>query len=175
MGFHHVAVAAKDLAATHEFYTRAMGFRLVKVATGKTPEGGWSKHLFYETGGGGLMAVWDLHDESIGEDWSPALSTGLGLPIWTNHLAFDARDLETLEARKRRWLDEGHDVAEVDHGWCHSIYTRDPNGIMVEWCVTTRTFSEADREEAARLLEDPNPPLGSTPATRIHRAPGSDR
>ena len=51
LGFHHVAVATRDLESSHRFYTEAMGFELVKVVTGKTPEGGWSKHAFYETGG----------------------------------------------------------------------------------------------------------------------------
>ena len=87
MPFHHIAVAARDIEASHRFYTEAMGFELAKVVTGKTPEGGWSKHLFYDTGGDGLMALWDLHDEGLGEDWSPALSTGLGLPVWVNHIA----------------------------------------------------------------------------------------
>ena len=31
MGFHHVAIATRDLDATHRFYTEAMGFELVQV------------------------------------------------------------------------------------------------------------------------------------------------
>ena len=34
MAFHHVAIATRDLAATHRFYTEAMGFRLVHVEAG---------------------------------------------------------------------------------------------------------------------------------------------
>src|SRR5215468_11723354 len=45
MGFHHVAIATRDLAATHRFYTEAMGFELAKVVAGKSPEGGWAKHV----------------------------------------------------------------------------------------------------------------------------------
>jgi catechol 2,3-dioxygenase-like lactoylglutathione lyase family enzyme len=170
MAFHHVAVAVKDAQATHRFYTEAMGFKLVKVVAGKTQEGGWAKHLFYDTGNGELMAFWDLHDESIGTQWSPALATGQGLPIWTNHLAWNADSLETLEAAKRRWLAHGHDVSEVDHGWCTSIYTADPNGILVEFCITTRELDATDAAEAARLLADPKPPLESLPSARFFRA-----
>ena len=165
MGFHHVAVATRNLEASHAFYTGPMGFRLVKVVAGKT-EGGFSKHLFYETGGGGLFAIWDLHDATLPEDWKTAISTDLGLPIWTNHIAFDAADLDDIEARKRRLLDHGVGVAEVDHGWCTSIYAQDPNGIMVEFCTTTRAFTAADTEEALRLLADANPPLESPPTPR---------
>jgi catechol 2,3-dioxygenase-like lactoylglutathione lyase family enzyme len=171
MGFHHVAVATRDLAATHGFYSGPMGFTLVKVVAGKT-EAGWSKHLFYDTQGNGLIAFWDLHDAGVPEQFDTAISTGLGLPIWTNHIAFDASDLSDLEARKKRLLDHGVDVMEVDHGWCTSIYARDPNGIMVEFCTTTQAFTAADREEALRLLGNPNPPLESPPRPVLHRAPG---
>jgi catechol 2,3-dioxygenase-like lactoylglutathione lyase family enzyme len=172
MAFHHVAVATRDLAATHRFYVEAMGFTLAKVVAAKTPEGGWAKHLFYDSGGGELFAVWDLHDESLG-DWSPGLSTGLGLPQWVNHIAFTARDAEHLEACKRRWLAQGSDVAEVDHGWCVSIYTRDPNGTMVEWCWSTRALDATDRAEAQRLLADPNPELETSPHVRFYAAKDS--
>jgi catechol 2,3-dioxygenase-like lactoylglutathione lyase family enzyme len=40
MGFHHVAVATRNVAATHAFYTEAMGFDLVKVEAGAPPPGG---------------------------------------------------------------------------------------------------------------------------------------
>ena len=44
--FHHVALATHDAAATHDFYTRVMGFHLVKVVVSPTPEGGgFSKHF----------------------------------------------------------------------------------------------------------------------------------
>ena len=172
MAFHHVAFATKDLAETHRFYTAAMGFELVKVVTGKTPEGGWAKHAFYDTGGDGLLAVWEIHDESLGGAWQTALSTGLGLPVWANHIAFDARDRRGMETARERWLAHGCDVAEVDHGFCVSIYTTDPNGILVEWCASTRALGRADREEARRRLADPNPELDPTPATRVYRSDG---
>ena len=55
MGFHHLALATRDVKGTHAFYTQAMGFELVKVVAGATPTEGWSKHFFYETGDGQLM------------------------------------------------------------------------------------------------------------------------
>ena len=66
MGFHHVALATADLAATHTFYTEAMGFELVKAVVAPTDApGGWAKHVFYDTGGDGMIAFWDLHDPRI--------------------------------------------------------------------------------------------------------------
>ena len=63
MPFHHVAIATNDLDATHRFYTEVMGFRLVHVEASANPEQtGWARHLFYDTGNGECLAVWDLHD-----------------------------------------------------------------------------------------------------------------
>jgi catechol 2,3-dioxygenase-like lactoylglutathione lyase family enzyme len=170
MAFHHVAIATRDIKATHEFYTGPMGFQLVKVVTGATPEKGWAKHLFYETGGGELIAFWDIHDENLPADRGSAISDDLGLPHWANHIAFGAEDLAEIEVHRRRLLQHGVDVVEIDHGWCVSIYANDPNGIMVEFCTTTRAFTDADAEEAQRLLADPEPPLEKTPKIVVYRA-----
>jgi len=170
MGFHHTAVATRDLQGTHRFYTHVMGFDLVKVVVAPTEGGGWAKHAFYEISPDEYIAFWDLHDDSIQNAWSPALSTGMGLPIWVNHIAFRAQDLADLERRKQRWLTNGLDVTEVDHGFCRSIYAVDPNGILVEFCTTTRALTADDRDEAARLIEDPNPPLQVPPSVMMHRA-----
>ena len=56
MGFHHLAIATRDVKANHEFYTGPMGFELVKVVVGRSGQDGWAKHLFYDTGNGELIA-----------------------------------------------------------------------------------------------------------------------
>ena len=159
MGFHHTAFATRDLQGTHRFYTEAMGFELVKAIVAPTEGGGWAKHLLYEITDDEYVAFWELHDDSIDAPWSPAISTGIGLPIWVNHLAFRATDLADIETRKQRLLDHGHTVSEIDHGWCTSIYANDPSGTMVEFCATTRTFTAEDRREAQELLAAAVPPL----------------
>lgn len=162
MSFHHVAIATNDLEATHRFYTEVMGFDLVKTVVGETMEGGWARHVFYDTHQGGLMAFWDIHDESLPK-FDASISRGLGLPGWTNHIAFNAPTLGDLAAKRQRWLDHGEKVVEIDHGWCTSIYIGDPNGIMVEFCTTTVEFTDADRAEAAVLLVAAQPPLEAAP------------
>lgn len=168
MAFHHVALAVRDLGETHRFYTEAMGFELAKVVVGPTEEGGWAKHVFYDTGGDGLIAFWELHDDAIPQ-FDPAISTGLGLPIWVNHVAFDAT-LDDLEPRRERWLDTGYDVMELNHGFCISIYTVDPNGVLVEWCADTRPLDANDRAEGLRLLEDPHPAQEAMPEPVFYKS-----
>ena len=170
MGFHHVALATKDLAATHRFYGEVMGFELVKVVAGPTPEGGWAKHVFYRTGddAAGMIAFWELHVDSIG-DFSTDLNTGVGLPVWVNHLAFDAPDLDALAAHRHRWQEHGITVVEVDHGFCTSIYAQDPNGTMVEFCCTTRPFTPEEVAWAGEHVLAADVELEAPPTALIHK------
>ena len=48
MGYHHLALATRDMKAIDHFYREVMGFDLKKVEIGPTPIGGWAKHFFYE-------------------------------------------------------------------------------------------------------------------------------
>ncbi len=160
MPFHHVAIATRDLEATHRFYSEAMGFELVHVDTIPYMEHGWARHLFYDTGNGEMLAIWDLHDVDLPE-FDPAISTGLGLPSFVNHIAFDA-PFASLDTKRDRWLANGLDVVRIDHGWCTSIYANDPNGIMVEFCSTTRAFTADDAREAQELLAAAKPELNRT-------------
>ncbi len=161
MAFHHVALACRDLEATHRFYSESMGFQLVRVETVPLLEDGWARHLFYDTGNGEMLAIWDLNSDQLPE-FDPAISTGLGLPNFVNHVAFAAPDLSDLDARKDRWVANGHDVVKIDHGWCTSVYTDDPNGILVEFCCTTRVFTSDDHDEAQRLLVAAKPSIDKT-------------
>lgn len=162
MAFHHVAIVTRDLDASHRFYCDAMGFELVKVDVVPFREHGWARHLFYDTGNGELLALWDLHDDGLGE-FPTAISTGLGLPHFVNHIAFAAADLDDLDARRERLLAHGHDVARMDHGWCVSIYADDPSGNMVEFCTTTGVLDDATRRLAHRLRLAASPEVDTTP------------
>jgi catechol 2,3-dioxygenase-like lactoylglutathione lyase family enzyme len=161
MGVHHLAVAVKDVGKAHDFYTKAMGFELAKVVKRQTPDGGWTKHIFYDIGDGTLFAIWDLAgiEGVVVEpgDWRGGMSVGCGLPYWVNHVAFQVAGAEELEAKKQRWLDYGKNVVEVDHEFIVSIYTRDPDGTLVEWTYPTRALTLEDRAEAERLLADDSP------------------
>ena len=168
MPFHHVAIATRRLERTHAFYTEVMGFTLAKAVVAPTPSGGWARHVFYDTGDG-MIAFWDLHDPKM-VDFDPAISTGLGLESWVNHIAFAATDLDDIDGRKVRWLDCGYDVVEIDHGFCTSIYTNDPNGILVEWCTDTQPYTQADREAAERAISVAEPPLETPPDPIFHLA-----
>ena len=175
MAFHHVAIAVKDADRAHKFYTEAMGFTLVKIVKRQTPEGGWTKHIFYDTGDGELFAIWDLRGlegEVVNDaDWQGGLSTGAGLPYWINHIAFDSKDIGGLEMAMQRWLDLGYHVTEVKHEFIHSIYTRDPDGTLVEFTYDTQPLGPADIVEAHELLVDNTPATEPDYEGSLHRSP----
>jgi len=174
MGFHHVALATRDTAATHDFYTNVMGFRLVKTVVAPTPgeHGGWAKHFFYETGGGsdtGMIAFWEIHDSEIGDSFPVDINTTAGLPWWVNHIAFDAPTIEDLYRHRDRWRTYGHHVLEVDHEFCTSIYIRDPSGNMVEFCHTTREFTPDEITLSQQLVNDPAPEMNGHATATVHK------
>ena len=150
-GFHHVAYACRDIDATHQFYEELMGFQLVHTEVVEFEEGGFFRHTFYDTGDGSCLAFFDLHGVGEKQDWDSAISTGNGLPVWVNHVAFSATEEKQNEVKERMELAGVKPLMEVDHGWCHSLYYVDPNGIMVEFCRDTPGI-EPDYEKAKSLL-----------------------
>ena len=109
MAFHHVAIATRDLDATHRFYTEAMGFTLVRVEAAAVQEHGWARHLFYDTGNGEMIAIWDLHDETPARLRSRDLDRARPAELREPHRVRRA-DLDDLDDKRDRWLEHGYDV-----------------------------------------------------------------
>ena len=177
MGVSHIALAVKDIAATHRFYTEAMGFELVKVEF-VAQRGGFARHVFYSTGPARdqLIAFWDLAKVPREGELRTDICRDLGLEAMTNHVAFTADDRDDLMRRKERWLRFGSDVLEIDHGWIHSIYTEDPDGIAVEFAVLTRDLGSRDAAKALELLRAETPPATAEKVrVELHKAGDAPR
>jgi catechol 2,3-dioxygenase-like lactoylglutathione lyase family enzyme len=163
MGYHHLALATRDMKAIDHFYREVMGFDLKKVEVGPTPQGGWAKHFFYEIEPDRFIAFWELHGPAFEKPFETGLSKAVGLPEWVNHISFYSPTEDHLRQKREMWLAGGYDVMEIDHNWCKSIYTRDPNGTMVEYCVTTGTFTAEDRELALKAVTSDDVPQSRPP------------
>jgi catechol 2,3-dioxygenase-like lactoylglutathione lyase family enzyme len=152
---HHVAYATRDPEATFEFYSGKLGMPLVHTENHLQGEG-YFRHFFFEIGPGEYLAFFAVKDVGEKPDYHTQVSLAAGLPVWVNHLAFRLDDLEELAAMKQRMLGAGLELYEIDHGWVQSLYTLDPNGIMVEFAVTTDAVAFGQSEaEALRLLRLP--------------------
>ncbi len=175
MGYHHLALAAKDMKSIHQFYEGVLGFELVKTEIGPAPQGGWAKHFFYRMEDDSkFIAFWEMHDfPGLDDNFETNISKAAGLPDHINHISFDATDMDDLQRRKQQWLDAGLDVMEIDHNWCYSIYTKDPNDNLVEFCVTTGAFTEDDRQTALKALESDDLPFSPPPASIDTHSPSA--
>ncbi|MBW2414446.1 MAG: VOC family protein [Deltaproteobacteria bacterium] len=154
---HHVAYTTRDSEATYEFYAKKLGMQLLRTENHRQGDC-FFRHFFFGMGSGEAIAFFEVNGVGEQADYKTEISTGLGLPPWSNHIAFRLDSLEELEAMTKQMHERGiDDILRIDHGWCVSIYTMDPNGIMVEFCVTTNAeeFSEQTEEEALRLMRLP--------------------
>ncbi len=152
-GLHHVAYACRDAEATHRFYEELMGFPLVHTEVDRDERtGGWFRHMFYDIGNGSCLAFFDLHGMGELPGWRSDLSEANGLPVWVNHVAFQADEARQADVRARMSAAGIDKLMEIDHGWCHSLYYLDPNGIMVELCRDTPGLTpDHDGARAAML------------------------
>jgi hypothetical protein len=108
-----------------------------------------------------FIAFWELHDVPGTADLETNLCRAAGVPDFINHIAFAVPTAEELDRRKARWLAAGRDVLEIDHGWCHSIYTRTPT---TTWSVynlevaRAHTFFVGESAIWVHNLKDPKDP-----------------
>lgn len=150
LGMHHLGLATHDMEATLDFYENTLGLS-VKVCDLLKPEaGGAIRHAFMDLGGGEMIAFMECNDvPGIAKDFDPGINRGLGIKGGVIHFAFKAASEDDLVERQTELRDKGVDVTEVvDHGWCKSIYFRDPNHLQLEYCVLSGELSEtlaADR------------------------------
>lgn len=148
---HHVAFACRDVVLTHHFYQDVLGLPLVHTEIDRRGPDRYLKHTFYDLGDGSCIAFFDLHGMGEPEPMETAISTGLGLPVWVNHLAIRATEERVADVRGRLEAAGVEVTMERDHDWCQSLYVTDPNGILIEFCVDTPGLP-ADRDEAEALM-----------------------
>lgn len=153
-GLHHIGVATHDMEATLAFYEDVLGFPAVVCETIEPPTGGCIRHAFFDTGHGELIAFMECNDvEGVAPAFDASINRGLGIGGGVYHFAFEVPDPDALA--ERRSALEAHGVKVrgiVDHGWCQSIYFRDPNFLQLEFCCTTDEFGDehvAGRESDA--------------------------
>ncbi len=143
-GMHHLGLATHDMEATLDFYENILGFE-TRVCDLLEPEsGGTIRHAFMDMGQGEMIAFMECNDvPSIAADFDAGINRGLGISGGVIHFAFKSLDEDDLVARQAELRDKGIEVTDVvDHGWCKSIYFRDPNHLQLEYCVLSGDLTE---------------------------------
>lgn len=126
-GINHLAMATGDMDKTIRFWRDLLGMRLV-AGVGKP---GY-RHYFFEISETDLIAFFEwpgvrpVQEKDHGEP-----VTG---PLVFDHVSFGVETEDDLWDLKDRLSAAGFEVSDViDHGFIHSIYAFDPNGIPIEF------------------------------------------
>jgi len=152
-GFSHLGLSTLDLDKTREFYEGVMGFTAVRCDTIKVKEGGRIRHIFFDTGRDQLIAFMEARGvDGIPAEYDISITRGLGVPPAFYHFAFEAGSEAGLAQKRDELRAKGIDVTEiVDHDWAKSIYFKDPNGLMLEYCCLTRELNQNDAKMQDRF------------------------
>lgn len=174
-GINHLAMATGDMDATIRFWRDLIGLRLV-AGLGKP---GY-RHYFFEISKADLLAFFEWRDTEPVEEKDHGYP--VKGPFIFDHVAFGVVDSDELWQLKDRLEAAGFQVSGlIDHGFIHSIYTWDPNGIPIEFSynvagtdVRARPMM-ADTEPSEVTREGVDPVKGRWPAVDNPTPPGERR
>lgn len=156
-GVNHLAMATGDMDKTIRFWRDLLGMRLV---AGLGQPG--YRHYFFEISETDLLAFFEWPGvKPVGEKDHGQPVSG---PFIFDHVSIGVETEEDLWALKDRLSAAGFWVSDViDHGFMHSIYAFDPNGIPIEFSHNVegvdvrKNPSMKDTVPSAVTLEGPNP------------------
>ena len=142
---HHQAYLCRDAEQTRWFYEDVMRFKLVAALGFESSPGSGEPleymHLFFEMGNGDHLAFFDIPDDVDEEKFS--YTSG-----FDQHMAFEADSLEELESWKNHLNDKvGWASEPINHGFVHSIYFYDPNGLALEITCRDKNYKKIMKED----------------------------
>ena len=150
---HHTAYVTKDQEATRAFYEDVLGFPLLATWSEADELFGAVRvycHTFFGLADGSALAFFQFAKGDDQDEFGPDLT-----PSPFRHIAMkvDADGQAELERRLKEanWKPEGTYVLE--HGYCRSLYTEDPNGMLLEFTVDVPEAGEIAIERAADAHE----------------------
>jgi catechol 2,3-dioxygenase-like lactoylglutathione lyase family enzyme len=163
-GVNHLAMATGDMDKTIRFWRDLLGMRLV---AGLGHPG--YRHYFFEISENDLIAFFEWSDvEPIEEKDHGRPVKG---PFAFDHVSIGVETEDDLWELKDKLVAAEVWVSEViDHGFIHSIYAHDPNGIPIEFSHNVKgidvrkTPQMADKAPSAITQEGPEPQPGHWPA-----------
>jgi catechol 2,3-dioxygenase-like lactoylglutathione lyase family enzyme len=174
-GINHLAMATGDMDATIRFWRDLLGMRLV----GGLGEPGF-RHYFFEISKTDLIAFFEWPGVE------PIEHKAHGKPVKGSfvfdHVSFGVDSPDELWELKDTLNAAGFNCSDViDHGFIHSIYAFDPNGIPIEfsWTVEGKNIHTepvmGDIEPTALSKEGPEPQPGRWPAVKNPTPPAKRR
>lgn len=173
-GINHLAMATGDMDKTIRFWRDLLGMRLV-AGLGRPG----FRHYFFEITETDLLAFFEWpRVEPVPNKIHGSPVAG---PFIFDHVSLEVETEDALWELKDRLTAAGFEVSDViDHGFIHSIYSYDPNGIPIEFShnvegVDIRKDPQMrDRAPSPVTLEGVEPQAGKWPKVK-RTTPPSDR
>jgi glyoxylase I family protein len=146
---HHTAYTTKDMEKTRKFYEEVIGLPL--VATWSESDKVFGKvrtycHCFFGLADGGALAFFQFADKSDDKKFSPPIAE---TPF--HHIALKV-DKETQEAIEKRIKTAGYkdpDTFVLEHGYCRSVYIKDPNRMLLELTLDAPNTDQIAKDRKA--------------------------
>ncbi|MFV3131076.1 VOC family protein [Niveispirillum sp. KHB5.9] len=142
---HHTAYVTRDLEATRHFYEDVLGIPLIATWCEKDMLFGAERtycHCFFGLGDGSALAFFQFADPDDQKLFGPEMPES---PFHHIALHVDADTQAQLETRIRAAGFTEPETYTLEHGYCRSVYIKDPNGMILEFTY--------DAPEAAALAE----------------------
>ena len=156
---HHTAYVSKDLEKTRAFYEDMIGLPL--VATWRESDELFGElrtycHCFFELEDGSALAFFQFVHERDQTLFGPPMPDS---PFTHIALKVDADTQQTVASRLEAAGYRAPDTFVLEHGYCRSLYVKDPNGMLVELTcdapdASTPELVQARRETAHRTLAE---------------------
>jgi glyoxylase I family protein len=150
---HHTAYVTKDQEATRAFYEDILGFPLVATWAEADELFGALRvycHTFFSLGDGSALAFFQFANEEDQKLFDPELAPS---PFRHVALKVDAEGQVELERRLREANWKPDNTYVLEHGYCRSLYTEDPNGMLLEFTVDVAEVDQIAAERAADAHE----------------------
>lgn len=159
-GIHHLAMATNNMDKTIRFWRDLLGMRLV-AGLGKPG----SRQYFFEISQSSLLGFFEWTTvEPVPEKDHGYPAYG---PLVFDHVSFQLESPEFLWSLREKLDAAGFWVSEIiDHGFIHSLYSFDPNGIAIEFSCPVETVDlrghpmMLDTRPTPVTLEGPEPQAG---------------
>lgn len=134
-GMHHISVIGSDIQRTDEYYRDILGMQRVKMTSNYDDTD--SAHWYWgvDDGRPGTLITYFERDAKN----TRRAQMGYGL---THHFAFAVADVDEQFAWRNRLFLNGYAVSDVkDRDYFRSIYTKDPDGHIVELATVGPGFA----------------------------------
>lgn len=151
---HHNAFVTRDMEATRRFYEEVLGLPL--IATWCESDELFGKlrtycHCFFGLGDGSALAFFQFASEDDAREFAAKTQTS---PFVHIALKVDPATQKAIEARVAKAGYQPPDTYVLEHGYCRSVYVKDPNGLVVEFACDSPDAEAINKVRLANARKD---------------------